>query len=471
MPYRSKLATIYLLGFFLDLLNMFIANVAYPDITRSLGATIAQLSWVGNAYMLGLTMIIPLSVWLATAVGERSLIIASLSLFTLASLMAGLAGSIEVLIGWRLLQGLAGGLLIPVGQAMTYRNYPPAERARLTSLVMMVALIVPAISPAVGGIVVDAFSWRWIFFVNLPVALLILALAVYWLVADMDVHRRLPFDFAGLILGSAAMASLLLALTFLGEKGAAYTGVGLLAGAGLLTAIYVRQALRNTNPILDLHLIKGHLLRTSMLVYLFVPGVFIGTSLLATLYLQESKAMAAASTGALMLPWALASFLAIGLTRRYFNRVGPRPLLVIGAFLQSAGILLLSQGAMGAHYPTLTGAFALMGMGGSLCSSTAQNMAFLDVKHAQMGQVSAVWNINRQLSFCLGVTVMSGLLNTLLGMHVQTVVANDPTAAAFKLCFLIAAALTLIPVPFVLRIHTRDVLHLVQQTSSGGNPS
>lgn len=469
MPYRSKIATIYLLGFFLDLLNMFIANVAYPDITRSLGATVSQLSWVGNAYMLGLTMIIPLSVWLATAIGERRLIIASLCLFTLASLMAGFAGSIKILIGWRLLQGLAGGLLIPVGQAMTYRNYPPAERARLTSLVMMVALIVPAISPAVGGIMVDAFSWRWIFFANIPVALLVLGLAVFWLAADTDVHRKLPFDFAGLMLGSAAIVSLLLALTFLGEKDAAFAGLGWLAGAGLLTGAYVRHALRSSNPILDLRLIGGQLLRTSMLVYLFVPGVFIGTSLVTTLYLQESKGMAAASTGALMLPWALASFLAIGPTRRYFNRVGPRPLLVIGAFLQSAGILLLSWGATAVHYPALTGAFALMGMGGSLCSSTAQNTAFLDGRHDQMGQLSAVWNINRQLSFCLGVTVMSGLLNALLDMNVETGAAHDP--AAFNLCFFIAAALTLVPLPFVLRIRTRDVLHLVQQTSPAGNPS
>lgn len=115
MTYRSKIAWIFLLGFALDLVNMFVATVAYPDIAHELQASVTQLAWVSNAYLLGLTVIIPFSVWLAAMLGERRLIAASLLLFAGASVMVGQAGSIEALIGWRLLQGLGGGLLIPVG--------------------------------------------------------------------------------------------------------------------------------------------------------------------------------------------------------------------------------------------------------------------------------------------------------------------------------------------------------------------
>ncbi|MBF3215739.1 MFS transporter, partial [Pseudomonas aeruginosa] len=159
MNQPSRLATLYLLGFALDLVNIFIASVAYPDIGRSLGASVATLAWIGNTYLLGLTLVIPLSVWLASRLGERRLMLLALAGFASASLGCGLAGSAATLIVWRLCQGLAGGLLIPLGQAMAYRNVPASARAGLTARVMLVALIVPAVAPALGGWLVDSLSW------------------------------------------------------------------------------------------------------------------------------------------------------------------------------------------------------------------------------------------------------------------------------------------------------------------------
>ena len=170
MAYRNKIALVYLLGYALDLVNMFAAAIAYPDISQQLQASVSQLGWVANAYMLGLTLVIIPGVWLAAVFGEKRLIMASLLLFSLASWCVAQAGSIEALIGWRLLQGLGGGLLIPVGQAMVYRHFPVRERARLTSVILLVALLVPALSPVLGGRVVEDWSWRWVFYANLPLA-------------------------------------------------------------------------------------------------------------------------------------------------------------------------------------------------------------------------------------------------------------------------------------------------------------
>ncbi len=197
MTYRSKVAWIFLLGFTLDLVNMFVATIAYPDIARELQASVTQLAWVSNAYMLGLTAIIPMSVWLAAMLGERNLIAVSLLLFAAASVMVGQASSIEALIAWRGLQGLGGGLLIPVGQAMAYRHFPPAERSQLTARVMSVALLVPALSPALGGVIVDNVSWRWIFYANLPLALLTLLLALLWIKPDQPTHVRPVLELGG----------------------------------------------------------------------------------------------------------------------------------------------------------------------------------------------------------------------------------------------------------------------------------
>ncbi|MGL5995113.1 MAG: MFS transporter [Pseudomonas proteolytica] len=387
MTYRSKIAWIFLLGFALDLVNMFVATVAYPDIAHELQASVTQLAWVSNAYLLGLTVIIPMSVWLAALMGERRLITASLLIFAGASVLVGQAGSIETLIGWRALQGLGGGLLIPVGQAMAYRHCPAAERSQLTARVMSVALLVPALSPALGGWLVDSLSWRWIFYANLPLALITLLLAWLWIKPDAPATARPSL-----------------------EMGSLFKQIG--------------------NPML----------RIAMLIYLCVPGVFIGTSLIAILYLR-GLGYDATHTGALMLPWALASALAIFLSKTLFNRYGPKPLLLAGMGLQCGGILLLNEPSL------IILAYALMGLGGSLCSSTAQTLAFLDISAQRMGHASALWNINRQLSFCLGAALLSAVLSI---------------ADSFTMTFTTAAALTLLPLLAVLRLdasRVRTLLH------------
>ncbi|MGH8380063.1 MFS transporter [Pseudomonas sp.] len=376
MPYRSKVTLVYLLGFTLDLLNIFALNAAYPVLGHELQASVTQLSWSSNLYVLGLTVVIPLGSWLASRWGERTTLLLSLTLFGLGSTLAGGAGSIESLLAWRLLQGLGGGLLIPVGQAMAYRLYPPEQRHHLTSLVMMVALLVPALSPALGGMVVDHGAWRWIFYAMLPLTLLCTGLVLAWLPA--------------------------------------------------------REALPAAQPLLDLRLLGEPLLRTAMLIYLCVPGVFIGANLVAALYLQQRFGKSATATGALMLPWSIGALGAIAFVRWCFTRLGPRLLLSIGILIQCTAPLWLALPWIATAPSALALIFALLGLGSSLCSSSAQSLAFLAITPMQMGHASALWNLNRQLSFCLGVALLGAVLNRLL-----------PAPEAFQQTFVLAALLTL----------------------------
>lgn len=449
MAYRSKVALVYLLGFALDLLNMFVASIAYPDIALELHASVTELAWISNAYMLGLTLIIPLSVWLATRLGERRLILGSLLLFGLASVLVAGAGSIEALIGWRLVQGLSGGLLIPIGQALAFRHFPPEQRSRLTTWVMSVALLVPALSPAAGGLIVQALSWRWVFYLNVPLTVLAWVLGALWLKVDAPATERPTLDTRGLLLAALTLGLLLIALSLLSETDSRRLGMLVLALSAVVLWLYLRDGWRKPAAVLDLQLLNSPSLRLAMLVYLLIPGVFIGTSLIAVLYLHQ-LGFGTAQIGALMLPWALGSAVAIVTGKRCFNRFGPKPLLVVGMLWQSLGIGLLTlidepQGWL----PII--AYTLMGLGGSLCSSSAQTLAFLDIRPERMGHASALWNINRQLSFCLGTAVLSSLLGAL----------GPQSPHAFERCFLVAAFLSLLPILAVLRFDSTTVRTLL----------
>lgn len=393
MPSSSKVAFIYLLGFALDLLNLFALGSAYPQLGHELQASVAQLSWVGNLYLLGLTLAIPLGTWLARRIGERQTLLLSLLLSGLATALAGSAGGIDSLLLWRLLQGLGGGLLIPVGQAMAYRAYPPEQRHALTARVMTVALLVPALSPALGGVLVDHASWRWIFFALLPLTVLTALLTLAW-----------------------------------------------------LPACAPRP---NAGPLLDLGLLRQPLLRTAMLVYLCVPGVFIGANLVAVLYLQGPLGLSATTTGALMLPWSLGALAAISLVRSRFRQWGPRPFLCAGILLQSLALLGLAIPELAQPRAVQVLIFLLLGLGSSLCSSSAQSLAFVAIAPERMGAASALWNLNRQLSFGLGAAVLGALLNAL-----------PPLPTAYTQVFVLAAALTLLALPAVLKLPGAQALGL-----------
>lgn len=397
MTYRSKIAVVFLLGFFLDLINMFIASVAFPAMARAFNTTPSALAWVSNGYIAGLTLVIPFSSILTRRVGPKRVILLSLLLFSAASVAAGLSSSLESLIAWRVVQGAGGGLLIPVGQALTWQQFKPHERASLSSAVMLVALLAPACSPAVGGMLVQAFSWRWIFFATLPVAIVTFALACAWLKTEPS-----PI---------------------------------------------------NTTRTVNLSLLTDPLLRLSMLIYVCVPGIFIGVNVTGMYYLQSEANMTPAATGMLMLPWSVASFLAITATGCYFNRIGPRPLVVIGCLLQATGILLLINVGPAMLLPAV--AFALMGAGGSLCSSTAQSSAFLTMRPEDMPDASALWNLNRQLSFFAGALVLAQALS-----FIQDYLAP---LAAWHWMFVFAAVITLLPVLYVYRLNNTQLLAQLQQ--------
>ncbi|WP_409285362.1 MFS transporter [Pseudomonas protegens] len=450
MTYRYKVAVVFLLGFFIDCVNIFMSAVALPSIAGHLQVSSAAVAWVANAYILGLTLVIAISTWLAARFGNRQVLCASMLLFSGAGLMCGLADSFMSLVFWRLLQGMAGGLLIPLGQALTFNLFQGAQRARISTLVMAVALLAPALSPTLGGAIVDHSSWRWVFFASLPLSLLAALLSWCWINPEPTAPADRP-DLRGLLLVSASLGGLLLGMSLYGSGYPLYQAIpGLVAGL-LLAECYRRHCQTCARPIVELRLLKNPRLSLSVAIYHAIPGIFTGVNLLSLFFLQKQLHLSARHSGMFMLLYAAGALLAMLAGGRFYNRLGAARLFATALVLHSAGIATLCGVDSTADLPLLALAYLLMGLGGGAGANTAQTTALLDFDGADTHQASVIWNINRQVAFSLGAAWLLMLYNLLLGY-------SDATGA-YHLSLLLAAAAGLLPLLTLNRLPSIKASH------------
>ena len=442
MSYRYRVAVIFLLGFFIDCINIFMSAVALPEIAGQLNIASGSLSWVANSYILGLTVIIPVSGWLAGRFGARPVLVVSMILFSLAAWGCGRSDSFTLLVLWRFLQGMAGGLLIPVGQALTFNLFRGRERATISTLIMCVALIAPALSPLLGGVIVDTLSWRWIFWCNIPFSLAAAVLAALWIKPETLTAIR-P-DIWGILLVCLSLAAVLLGLSRLSEPGSALpASLWLLSGLCLAFA-YLKHYRRQAQAVIDLSLLRNARLQLAVVVYYAVPGLFTGVNLLNIFYLQQFLHFSAERSGAVMLFYGGGALVAMLLCGRLYHRLGTAILFSTGLVLHAAGIAMLALVQRPEQILVLSLAYLLMGIGGGISANTAQTSALTDFHDRQMTRASVIWNINRQLSFSLGAALLTVLFSLLNHFY--------PAAQSYQQVYIIAAVTGLLPLWMISRL-------------------
>lgn len=434
MSYRYKIATVFLLGFFIDCINIFMSAIALPDIATAFSVSPSMVAWVSNAYILGLVLIMPMSLWLASVLGDRKLLCYSMLLFSVSVWLIGMSESIHSLIFWRFVQGVAGGLLIPVGQALVFALFPNHERQRISTMIMAIALIAPAFSPTIGGIIIDALSWRWVFFANIPFTVITAFLAWRWIKETQAKTSGKP-DFLGLFMVNVSLLCLLLSFSLFND----YQSVVLAISSFLLSVtmllIYLNYAKGSAHPILNLQLLKNYNLRNAFIVYYAVPGIFTGVNLLNIFNLQRNLGFNAKQTGLFMLLYAVGALVSMTSGGLLYRHLGKKQLFIIGITLHSLGISLLFWVSNANDLSTLIVAYLLMGMGGGLSANTAQISALIDFNGQDLLQGSVLWNINRQVAFSLGTVVLISIFSLLPA-------AND--LIRYQQTFMIAAVLCLL---------------------------
>ena len=414
--YKWVVAVIFVLGLFMEIMDTTIVNVAIPTLQDPVhglghGAVIsnAAIEWVVLGYLLSIAVWIPSSGWIGDRIGTKKTFLFALFMFTLASILCGQANSIGELIVFRLMQGIGGGMLTPVGTAMLYRAFPPEERARASTVLIIPTVVAPALGPIIGGLLIDSLSWRWIFYVNVPIGIAGFIFGFLYLQENKEPTAG-KFDLAGFLLAAGGLASLLFALSQGPEKGWTSTEVVAtgLGGIILLIAMVVVE-LRIDQPMLTLRLYKDRMFRNSNMVNTFSYGAFAAFLFLLPQLLQRLLGYSALKSGLTTFPQAVGVILASQFVGKLYHTVGPRRLAAFGLLAVSLTNLPFVFIDLGVSQWTIRGLMFVRGISMAFSFVPLQAATYANIDKPDTGRASAIFSTQRQASAALGVAILSTL--------------------------------------------------------------
>lgn len=453
------------------LMDATIVNVALPTLGRQFQTSSDAVDGVVIAYLVSLAVFIPTSGWLGDKLGGRRVLLGSIVVFAGSSALCGLATSLGELVLCRIIQGVGGGLMTPVGMAMLWRVFPPAERARASAILMIPTALAPAVGPVLGGLLVTDVSWRWIFYVNVPMGLLALAFGLMFL-TDQRLDRAGSFDLPGFVLAGAGLGLLMYGVSEGPINGWGDTGILATVAAGaVLIAAFIVVELGRAEPLLDLRLLRDRLFTLSHGVMFLASVGFIGTIYLIALFYQDGLGMTALQSGLSTIPEALGVMVGAQFTvKRRYPVFGPRMLIVGGLLVAAAGMVaLLSIGpSTSLWWARLI--LLVIGFGISGVFVPTQTAAFATTSKQKMGGASTLFNTGRQFGGAVGVAVLTSVL-VAVGPLTHTAGRLVPDLTAYRVAFLVSAAFMLLAAVLASLINDADAAPTITRWRHAPTPA
>ncbi|TVL92537.1 MFS transporter [Streptomyces sp. SAJ15] len=426
------------LGSGMAMLDSTVVNVALPRIGEDLDADLAALQWTVNAYMLTLAGLILLGGALGDRFGRRRVFVVGVVWFALASLLCGLAPSAGVLIAARALQGIGGALLTPGSLALIQASFHPDQRARAVGAWSGLGGVAAAVGPFLGGWLVDGPGWRWVFFLNVPLAAVCVPVALRHVPESRDPDAGGRFDVAGAVLGALALGAVTYALIAAPEQGPSPAVIVSGVGGLLLGAAFVALERRLAAPMLPPRIFRSRQFTAVNTVTLCVYAAFSGFFFLSVLQLQVVLDYSALAAGTALLPTTLLMLLLSARSGELGQRIGPRIPLTAGPLLCAVGILLMTRAGPGASYWTVVlPALLVLGAGMVLLVAPLTATVLASVEVARAGLASGV---NNAVARAAGLMAVAAL-PLLAGMGPEAYREADAFAAAFVRAMLICAGL------------------------------
>jgi DHA2 family multidrug resistance protein len=435
--YKWLIALGVILAAVMELVDSSIVNVAFSQMSGNLGATIDEITWVAVGYILSAVIVLPMTGWLGARFGRKRYFLSSVALFTVASVLCGFATSLEGLVVWRVVQGLGGGALIATSQAILYESFPPHEKAMASALFGIGMMVGPALGPTLGGVIVERYTWPWIFLVNVPFGILAFGLVAVYFRADPPRAKDVgSVDIPGFALLAIGIG----ALQFVLERGEHYDWfesrliVALTAVAVIAVTTMIWWELRTRTPVLDLRVLRHRSLTAATISATAVGMALYGSVFALPLYMQSLLHYTAETAGWTLFPSAVASALSMLSAARLMKVVSARWLVAVGTVILATSMfmnhdLTTQSGRLDIYLPVI-----LRGLGFGLIFVPITTTAFVGLEPREMPHAAAFFNLFRQLGGSIGIALVATKLVTATATHraalVEHITADSPVTRA-----------------------------------------
>jgi EmrB/QacA subfamily drug resistance transporter len=472
-----RIALVVIVGAVMSILDTTIVNVALETLRIELGAPLSTIQWVSTGYLLALATAIPLTGWAAERFGPKRVWMTAVAAFIVTSGLCGLAWSAESLIGFRVLQGFAGGMIMPIGMITLAQAAGPSQIGRVMSIVGVPMLLAPVFGPVIGGAIVQNLSWRWIFFVNLPVGIAGLLMARRLLPsgravgrAAADGHQRPVLDWRGLLLLSPGLGAIVFGISEYGAHRTFSTVTAWLPLAvGLLAVLaFVVYGLRTRYPIVDVGLFRSRGFAAAAATVFLVGIALFGSMILLPLYYQIARGESPLIAGLLLAPQGLGAVIGMNLGGRATDRYGGGRVVIVGLLFLMAGTAIFTQVDATTSYWLVGGGLVLRGIGLGGAMMPAMAAAYVTLKRAQIPRATPALNVLQRVGGSVGaallIVILQNRIVSSLGEGAQGGVSGgalsnaartrvaEPLAEAFAHTFWYAFALSvaaLVPALFL----------------------
>src|SRR6266481_5611406 len=413
------------LATFMEVLDTSIANVALPHIAGSLSAGQDEITWVLTSYLVSNAIVLPLSGWLSSIMGRKNFYMSCVALFTISSFLCGLAPNLATLIICRVLQGAGGGGLQPSEQAILADTFEPAKRGMAFAVYGIAVVTAPAIGPTLGGWITDNFTWRWIFFINIPVGIVSLLLTSR-LIQDPPYFRRrklseTKIDYIGLGLVALGLGTLQIVLDK-GQRDDWFESnfilvLAIVSAASLLFVIWWEW--RHKDPIIDLHLFSERTFAVSNLLMFMLGFALLGSTLLLPLFSQTLLGYTAAESGLALMPGGFTIILLLPLVGYLLSRYNPRWLLFFGLVVLSSSLFHMTGFDLDMDFKTLAIARMLQAAGLAFLFVPINTAAYAFLPREKNNAASGLMNLARNIGGSVGISIVTTMLDRRQQYHLN----------------------------------------------------
>jgi DHA2 family multidrug resistance protein len=410
----------------MQVLDVTVTNVALPHIQGSLSAGVDEVSWVLTSYLAANAVILPATGWLAGVLGRKRFFLLCTVVFTAASVLCGLAPNLNTLLVARMLQGIGGGPLMPLSQAIMWEIFPLRQRGMAMAAWGIGIMMAPIFGPTLGGFIADEWSWRWIFYINVPIGVVGLLAASAFLFDPSHLRRPTRIDTPGLVLMVVGFLSLQLFLDQ-GERSEWFdsrfiTALAVTAGV-TLGAFFIRE-LMTPEPIFDLSIYQDRNFAAGSLIMIVVMIGFYSSMVLLALFTQKVMGYDAWTSGLVLAPGGVGNLLSLLLAGRVVTFLDQRWLLVAGCLLNAFATYSMATVTLGADYWALAWPRFIQGVGVGFIFVPLNTVALATIPREKLGNATAALNVVRNLGGGIGVATMATLLARRTQQHQATLVAH-----------------------------------------------